>query len=619
MGYVDRPRFLLGVAMVPGPLLPVEMVTTVRRGRYFGLRMLYAGILLFVLWTTYSSTLASSTNWDGTISIEQGARAATYFFYQFSWVQLVALLLVAPAMTATTVASERERRTIEYLFCTDLSNAEIVVAKALARLLLIAKFMLVGIPILYLFRLLGGIPSAALVGSCLIAASTALLLASLSVCLSVTTARARDAVVRVYFFLMAMLLVPIMLMPFLAIGPGRYWWVGWVAPPIRWLLSINPLVVLGSALGSQSAVGVALDWGQIRTMVGWHVLLSVVSVGSATALVRRVHLRDASQGEPEAPGSRRWRAVRLPRWRPPMGERPILWKEAFSPAARSRLGWVGRLAALLLSAGAIGWSLVMYYVSVGLNTGRRGESYFLFLACIEVVVACVLLLTLAARSATSITYERERDTWNSLLATPLTGAEIVQGKVLGLLYHCRGGLVVLALVAFPGLLVDASVILNLAVTWSVLVVIGGFVSCLGVYFSLLADTGMKALAWTMGTLLLVGGGYLMCCCPLVFMGGRGEDGMLMGLAPLIPFLLAAPTLVAGDASQLSNNAGYLLGAFCLGVAGYLVTASLLYRAAVAQFDQKSGRSGSLDGPGLQLPEDLASPGDGGEARLRPGM
>ena len=44
------PRFLS-----PGPLFALEMVTSARRTRYFIVRVLYAAVLFFALFCTYSS------------------------------------------------------------------------------------------------------------------------------------------------------------------------------------------------------------------------------------------------------------------------------------------------------------------------------------------------------------------------------------------------------------------------------------------------------------------------------------------------------------------------------------------------------------------------------------
>src|SRR5687768_16006339 len=125
--------------MLFGPIFQVELVTAARQRRQFVLRVFYAAIILFVLWASYSSMAAynRALNQGGAISISNLAETATTFFVAFTWVQLLGILAIAPVMAVGTIASERERRTIEYLFATDLSNFEIVVGKTFARLVVV--------------------------------------------------------------------------------------------------------------------------------------------------------------------------------------------------------------------------------------------------------------------------------------------------------------------------------------------------------------------------------------------------------------------------------------------------------------------------------------------------
>ena len=71
--------------------------------------------------------------------------------------QLLAVLLIGPALAAGTIAQERERRTMEYLYATPLSNLEIIIGKLGGRVLQILYLVLSGVPVLALAMLLGGI------------------------------------------------------------------------------------------------------------------------------------------------------------------------------------------------------------------------------------------------------------------------------------------------------------------------------------------------------------------------------------------------------------------------------------------------------------------------------
>ena len=91
------------------------------------------------------------------VNIQSIANFSAAFFSMFAVLQLLAVVLIGPAMAAGTIAMERERRTIEYLFTTTLSNTEIVLGKLGARVLQIFYLVLAGLPVLALAMLLGGI------------------------------------------------------------------------------------------------------------------------------------------------------------------------------------------------------------------------------------------------------------------------------------------------------------------------------------------------------------------------------------------------------------------------------------------------------------------------------
>ena len=61
------------------------------------------------------------------------------------------------------------------------------------------------------------------------------------------------------------------------------------------------------------------------------------------------------------------------------------------------------------------------------------------------ILYVLMALLLAASAATGITMEREKDTWISLVSTPLEGREILTGKILGAFWRVRGILVALLL------------------------------------------------------------------------------------------------------------------------------------------------------------------------------
>ena len=568
--------------MLLGPIFRVELVAVARRRRYFLLRVVYAFLILLVLWATCESVQVLSAGRQR-MSIRHAADLATRFFYSFSWLQMLAILAVGPAMAVGTIATERERRTIEYLFTTDLANHEIILGKLCARLALLGQFVLVGVPILYIFRLMGGIPASLLFTTLLLAASTSLLLAAISVCISVWSPRARDATVRVYLVLAALLFVPMIFYGMSASGilTGHLWQT-FGTPVVDFCLAINPIWTLTSAIGNQLAIGIGLDMSLVFRSVGFQLLVSLASILWATFAVRRVHLRDASQGAVKKTGRR---SLRFPRWRPQLGNQPMVWKEMFAGTAATKLGFAGNVAAALILVTAVGLTLYVFIESISRSWGNSGDEFFGYLAGLTGTLGTGMLLLLAARAAGLFTQEKERDTWLSLMATPLTGGEIVRGKTWGNLYSLRWAFVVLLACWSLGFFIAPDSLLTILVLSLVFLLSAWYVTNLGLFFSLRNKTTLRAMGATLGTLFFTGGGYLFCCCMVV--ASTGGDGAEIMLAACIPFLIMFPAMSFADSSAMAEPE--LAFAFGLGMIGYFVVSIILARYLSTRFDRLADR------------------------------
>ena len=137
------------------------------------------------------------------------------FFRTFGIMQLFVVLLIGPAIAAGTIAQERERRTMEYLYATPLSNFEIIIGKLGGRVLQILYLVLSGVPVLALAMLLGGIAPRNIVTLTAVTLSSVLFVAMVSMAVSAWTARARDAVIRAYLVFFCLWVLPFPPWPFL--------------------------------------------------------------------------------------------------------------------------------------------------------------------------------------------------------------------------------------------------------------------------------------------------------------------------------------------------------------------------------------------------------------------
>jgi ABC-type transport system involved in multi-copper enzyme maturation permease subunit len=309
-----------------GPVFHQELVTSARRARYFLWRVLYAGLLLVVLLFVYLLSYAMTGSW----SYQIAAVFARQYLQSFAVLQLGAVMLLGPAMAAGAIARERERRTIEYLFTTHLSSAQIVLEKLAAAISQLSLAVMAGIPVLAIAMLLGGITSGELFDVSLVTFSTLVAVTSISLAASTICRRAREAVSMTYALLFIVMLGPVLLA-----GLTRGSVLATPALQVSEAIQlINPLSVMLLVLDPGStpdAVRSALWW-----MCSIHLTVSLVLVSLCAWGLRRVALHAGSPIRPRS-ANRRWSRLHYD-----LGSRPLIWKEMFASRNHSRLARLGR-------------------------------------------------------------------------------------------------------------------------------------------------------------------------------------------------------------------------------------------------------------------------------------
>lgn len=559
--------------MLLGPIFSVELLTSGRRKRYFVLRTGYALVLLLTLWISHQSLAHTPRR-----LLSQQANLAGVFFASYSQVQLLAVLLVGPALVAGTIAVERERRTIEYLFATDLANGEIVLGKLAARLVLLSYALAVGLPILALAMMLGGIGPDELLAVFTITLSTMVCVSAVSIAASVWSRRVRDALTLAYLLLAALWLAPMYLWLLTA---RSAFYSGWLAALETTLKELNPVWAL-SSLDSQRFTGLGSDpWGIVWGLVSRQAVVSTVCAAAAVWGLRRVHVAQAGRGQRRRPRFARRRRLTI-------GDHPMLWKELHRASFASRLGWIGRILSV-----ALGGLLVAYFVWT-MTRSPIGRSRLMAGVAGTTLLGCVALLVAAGRGATAITGEKERDTWITLLSTPLSASEIVWGKFVGVLASLRWLVALIVGLWLLGARDAPLMLVALPFELGVLLVLAAFVVALGLRFSLTASNSTRALALTIGTAVFVGGGFLFCCVPLMVGGRGGRDLEALLMAPVMPLLLAFPGATCIDAHAPDR----ITAAFLLGSVGYAIAVVVLLVNLDGSFDIHCGRGGRLrmEGP-----------------------
>lgn len=552
----------------PGPVFDAELRAASRRQRDYIVRLVYGvGLLVVVVGGLHKATTP-----------QEEAAAARSVFQGLAILQVVAVLVLTPAVVAGAIAEERRRGTLIDLLISSLSAAEIILGKLAARFVRIIAVLAIGLPVLALLTLLGGVGPVEVVLSFAIATGAALVPGGLSILVSTIARRPRDAIVAAY------LLESL-----------------WVVP--RWAIADDPLTVLNAIAGGSPPVGDTFA-SLITRFLLVQGIAGAVGVAAAIGLLRRT-----ARNAEARPGRRRW-ALGRSRPRPAIGDDPMTWKERY---ANRHGGWVRGLIvlaglvavvgagfeAIRLAIPAFGEVYVQGYGGDGPSAHAR-EELNVFIRQTGALLYGLWALGIAATAAVGVAEEREAGTWSSLLVTDLGGEEILGAKARGAVHSMRG--LGIALVSLWTLGLAAGAIHP----FGFVLVIVGFnafgraTASLGTYFSLKAATTTRALVWTLALLGAANLGNLLCCGTMP--GGLvGCTPLQIGLMPLSYGDVAA-LLGRNPADSIfgRDHGGDFVLSFLLAIGIHAFLAVALDVSAVAFFDEAAGRPRRSSGIPIDL-------------------
>jgi hypothetical protein len=243
---------------------------------------------------------------------------------------------------------------------------------------------------------------------------------------------------------------------------------GFVLTLNAWVLSSNPITLLPLFIRG----GVSL--GALYFTIGW---MSGLQVAAGVVLVLAAIARLRSAYRVSVGGDGRGLAGRftLPVWRfrprPPVGDDPIFWRERYT----TRGNLVGQLAGMCIG-GAVVASLAyftffyarrafvelwhngysagataavqpelnifkrLFYDEPGVNAPLDSAriDFNLFLRYLTVAFMFILAIGTAGLTVQAIQSERAKETWSSLIATPLSARDILRSKLRASVWRLRG-------------------------------------------------------------------------------------------------------------------------------------------------------------------------------------
>src|SRR4029077_13348998 len=122
-------------------------------------------------------------------------------------------------------------------------------------------------------------------------------------------------------------------------------------------------------------------------------------------------------------------------------------------------------------------------------------------------VAFLLLLGVAVRAASSISSERDRQTFDALLTTPIDSSTILWSKWLGSVMSFRLGWAWLALIYGMGLLTGGLNLFALPMLLAAWFVFAGVSAIIGLWFSMTCRSTMRATVLTLFTTVALNIGH----------------------------------------------------------------------------------------------------------------
>lgn len=521
------------------PILVRVVQVASRRSRHLWLRIGYLGTLLLVV--VFSLALSSSGR---SASLADLAKGASQTFSFASLAQLAMMCFLAPAFTAAAITQEKDAQTFNILISTPLSSGQIVFGSLMSRLYFVIVLLIAGLPIFLMTMVYGGVTTAQVIESFALSASTAVLTGSVAIFIAMMGVGTRRTIFSFYlviaFYLVAIYLV------------GHYWDRSWIdsspanlsARKMSWLTPLHPFLALQVALDRIHAPPyerLVEHGGMIRfalaypsaAYVTWTSLASLCLTLSSIFFVRR----GVKTGEPTWVGTwlDRFRKQQSgQRSRPPrtVWNNPVAWREA---TGRASGGGVLRLAIIAIGfAGPL--TLAIYYW----NGGMSITTFPQWLSALVLVQFALALIIATNTAATSMTKEKESQTMDLLLTTPLTSNYILWGKLRGLVSFAlpllAGPVIVLLLIGFLG----PSRANQLPAIWTesavelfALVVVFTAAACvLGLHVSLRAKKTVMAVMYSVGLVVVVTGVLSLMGTAFVKSSG-GEFGAF--IAPFTPF------------------------------------------------------------------------------------
>jgi ABC-type transport system involved in multi-copper enzyme maturation permease subunit len=495
---------------VIGPVFTREAAIAPRRASFFAARSLFAAALFAITLTSWQ-LLVGSQRIENLGDLAWFGAAA---FQILAPLELAVAMPFAALLVASAVSLEKDRKTLDLLLLTNLSNSELVLGKLLAGMLSVVVVVIAALPLLMIIALLGGVSTGQIVRVQAVTLVSALAAGSLGSTIALWREKTFQSLA------MTLLVIVLWLIGWeiVAAGAGAHSWLG--VPAASWAAALSPWQAIQEAARPRFAStsnGLFQDPVNVFLLAfsGIAVLLNVAAIAmirvwNPSREVQPGRKMDAdadTADERIAPTGRAAVSVHSAGGKVrPVWDYPVLWREIRTWAFGKRIIIV-RLAywAVFIACAAV------LFGGGAVNTIELPTEGALPPATRPIVVLLVVgLILLNALAVTSLTNERDSRALDVLLVTDLSPKEIVFGKLGGAFYNAKEMILLPAALCGYLWFVGQLTTENLCFLLGGLIVLNAFAAMLGLHAGITYANSRTAIATSIGTLLFLFLGVATC-------------------------------------------------------------------------------------------------------------
>ncbi len=486
-----------------------EVAIAPRRVSFFAARTLFAGAL-FALTLTAWQLLVGSQRIENIGDLAWFGAAA---FQILGPLQLAVAMPFSALLVASAVALEKDRKTLDLLLLTNLSNSDLVLGKLFAGMLSVVVVVVATLPLLMIVALLGGVSTAQVFRIEGVTLASAFVAGSLGSTIALWREKTFQALAMTALVLVLWLLA----WEVIAAAAADAMWLG--IPVKSWAVAMSPWQAVQEAArpifpaataGREFADPVLLFLATSTTIA---LVLNVVAIVRVRAWNPRQELasRTDEAASHEAAASDETLIIERSAvalhgaggksrevW-----DNPVLWREIRTWAYGKRI-LVIRLAYFAL------FLICTAALVAQVSTGAAPERTIPAEAKPLVTLLVVGLILLNALAVTSLTNERDSRALDLLLVTDLSPKEIVFGKLGGAFFNAKEMILLPASLCAYLWFVDAISTENVVFLLCGIAVINAFAAVLGVHMGINYANSRTAIATSVGTILFLFLGVVTC-------------------------------------------------------------------------------------------------------------